>query len=212
MPRINFLGACQLAAGRDEPRVSRALLRLVGVGGATLVLLTACSTVPPSPASSLEYPGSGTFAAAIPSVPAELLESLGGIVLCVTHDSATVTSVTPVDPTGGLTVTEWGLEPNPFQLDNHDGVGQAPGPLPATYKRDGAAGVVTGHCPPTIDGPWSEVVSELGITVRKPGRTTASAAALMIHYRIGDQEGTLTVPYAITLCAPGDTTGNCRQF
>lgn len=185
-------------------------LRQVCCGPALLTLLTGCSLLHQSADSALVYPGSGTFSAALPRIPAGVPESFGGIVLCVTDKPAVVTGVTPVGPTGGFAVTAWGLEPNPFQRGNHQGFGQAAGPLPVVYQRAGQAAIVTGHCPSPIDGPLTEVISELGVTVRKPGRATATASALLVHYRVGDEDGTVTIPYSIRLCDASDLTGVCK--
>ena len=134
--------------------------------------------------------------------PAGGVLSAGGLMLCVTGKApATITSVTPVRPSGGFVVQEWGVRPNPWQTGTGNGLGAERKPLSAfpSFRHQ----QVTGQCES------SEPASELGVQVSKPRDDTATANGLRVTYRIGDRTGSFVLPYTIILCSPSDHAGYC---
>ncbi len=52
-------------------------------------------------------------------------------------------------------------------------------------------------------------MSELAVSVTKPGNVTAAAKGFLVSYTSNDRTGSLVVPYEVTLCQTGDHAGAC---
>lgn len=172
------------------------------------VLLTAGGSTSSADSGRLSRPQhetSGSAAIGQFDIPADGVVSIGSLILCVTgRHPAAIVSVTPVRPSAGFVVQEWGVRPNPFQL-GRPGLGAEASPLSAVPGF--THGQVTGRCD-SSESVWSE----LGVQVSKTQRATATANGLRIDYRINDQRGTFVWPYTITLCAPEDhASKHCKD-
>jgi len=153
----------------------------------------------------------GEFGAALPRIPAGSVDSFRTKMLCTTGADVSITAVSPLQARGGLTVTAWGIRPNPFQTGKGvDDLGQVTGEYPASSGFVTAPNaVVTAQCPLEGAEP-TDVVSELALSVSKPGAPTASATGFRIDYTIDGNAQHLDIPVTITLCNATDKTGICR--
>jgi hypothetical protein len=150
------------------------------------------------------------FSIALPAVPAGQVDSFRTKMLCSTGVPVTVRSVAPVLPVGGLRVTWWGVRPNPFQAATPTPeTGQVVGYFPDAFERHvPSAAVVRGSCPDASGTP-TDVLSELAISVTKPGKPTAYTDAFKIEYTYQGGSGVTTMQFGIALCAVGDVHGVC---
>ncbi|GGL12664.1 hypothetical protein Sme01_69130 [Sphaerisporangium melleum] len=126
----------------------------------------------------------------------------GGFAVCL--DRAGAVEVTRVDfenPIGGLSVQEFALRPF-YRGFGEDGVGWGE---PRSLRRRGvstALRTVTQVCAP--DGSPRVEFSEVVLQTSRPAAVSASSSGFVITYSAGRAEGTVRVPFGITLCAPSD--------
>ena len=154
--------------------------------------------------------------ALLDSLPGQVL-SEGAEVLCRTQLADV--EITEVVPSGGqgLRVDAFAVRDNPSQFSPpQDQLGDSHVPL-ASIGQGFVVGVpqkVTGVCTdadPITGRPigphpkWQE----LAVQYSRTTSGTGTDDGMDVHYRTADGEHVLHLPFAITLCAPGDRSGHC---
>ena len=143
----------------------------------------------------------------VDDVPAGQPLSFGSLMLCVsTSGSAALKGVSLHEPTGNARVDAFAVRPNPF-ASGHDGLGADRQPLTAVGGGflPGDPQVVSGACPAASasDGnQQASQLSELGVQVSWDGQGEyAGSKAVDVQYQKDGHGSTLTVPFAVWLCA-----------
>lgn len=157
--------------------------------------------VEPNPA------GTTSFGATIPNIPAGQSVSLAGVDVCV-HGATGVRfdRVDLLDP-HDITLQTFGIRPVPATGQ----LGEAKGPLSKLgFPGAGSPVTITDHCSPDTQEP-SAGVWEVAVQLAHTAAGTGIEHGLMIRYTSDGTRLTLTIPFTITLCAPGETTiADCR--
>lgn len=164
-------------------------------------LIAGCGEANSSPYDSLKWPGDGAASITLPATGAGQAYTFGSVVLCTSGERGiTVSSVRPVNPTGGMTVRAFSLRPRDPNSGAMFGAEQM------TLERAGfdpSATTVAGRCS-------KNAFSELGVELARgpgSGRTTA----LDIYYEGAGKQRFVRVPLSITLCSPTDSTPHCQK-
>ncbi len=170
-----------------------------------LLLVTSCSSV--SPASHIISPTDSGNGVGFHDASANTPYTFGGLIICMDGPGrAVIDKVTPMDPTGGLTVDAFVAVPNPVQFATSSS-GSTEGSIDQLSQQIGAGGAVVDHeCTPTL----SRSEKMLYVQVSKASGKTASDTGLFIDYTSGGQKFTVPVPWFQILCAPGDTSTYCE--
>jgi hypothetical protein len=159
------------------------------------LFLVACMAGNEAPGPSLVLPeGTHPVGSGLPISAPNVPLSFGAITVCLDRPgNVTVDSVRPKDPTGGLTVTDFALRPNPA-WHHHNMLGDQVG----TLSDAGFHGVrrVTLVCEAKTGRS-----SELGLQVTKTGQGNGTSRSFIIRWHSRDRSGSLTVPFALVLCA-----------
>lgn len=164
-----------------------------------LLALLAVAIAGSAPRARLEVAGGPLLNYSVQSIahlqPHHLV-SVGEMVVCASGPGAvTITSVTPVNPVGGIRVKAFAVRRNPN--DEHppqDQLGDDRRPL-------SAVGFGHSHAVNTVCGADPGAGYELGLELVKPSPAPASAAGWQIRYRSGDGAGTMTFPFGMVLCS-----------
>ena len=159
------------------------------------LFLVACMAGNEAPGPSLVLPeGTHPVGSGLPISAPNVPLSFGAITVCLDRPgNVTVYSVRPKDPTGGLTVTDFALRPNPA-WHHHNMLGDQVGTLSDAWFH----GVrrVTLVCEAKTGRS-----SELGLQVTKTGQGNGTSRSFIIRWHSRDRSGSLTVPFALVLCA-----------
>ena len=119
----------------------------------------------------------------------------GSVLVCVSEPgTATITSVEPVDPVGGLTVDDFAVRPNPWKA-GVDAVGAAHSDL--EHLGFGTA--------KTVDVPCGspEIGMELAIQASRPREENAASYGWKVTYSAQGDTGTFEIPVSVQLCGDG---------
>ncbi|MFC0629167.1 hypothetical protein [Kribbella deserti] len=182
-----------------------------------MLLLTACSA---SGSGELTQQGDGEAAGAtIPNVPHGKPYTFGANFVCIIGAKPgaapiVIESAEPSGGSGGLQITRVATRPAPTAKEPVR-TGAALGTL-ETLKFDASKPpAVSTPCrgkddPPAPDS--SQHLTELGFQFVRTQQATASAESILVKYKSGDSEEEMTIPFGVTLCAPGDkTTQYCQE-
>ncbi len=157
--------------------------------------------VEPNPA------GTTSFWAAIPDIRAGQPVSLAGVDVCVQGSTGLrFDRVELLDP-HNITLQTFAIRPLPAAGQ----LGEAPGLLSRLGFPDAGSPVtINNHCSPNTQEPIAGVW-EVGVQLARTAAGTGVEHGLMIRYTSDGTRLTLTIPFIITLCAPGETTiADCR--
>ena len=193
-------------------------LRAGLVCAAASLLLVACTGTPTSGSSGRLTPGhlavagdQGFNGATFPDIAAGSAVSVTTVMLCTTGGPVSVVSVSPIEPVGRIEVVGWALRPNPFQTGADHGLGEFPGPLPPSSGWvTGTDATVTAACPASATADPTDVLTELGVTVRRDGAAGSSFEALRVGYTSGGAAGSLDVPFGVGLCPTEVVSAACK--
>lgn len=173
---------------------------LAAIGwGLTVLAVAACQ---PDVRLQLPHTPPNHVVEGMARVPAGRPASFGGMVVCLSSPGrATITSVVPVDPVGGLRVQALAVRPN------------SPEQLGSDRKTLAALGFGHSHVVDVACSVRAGAGYELALQLVKPTSAPASAAGWLIHYRSGGQAGTVTWPLGVVVCSERDPDAPaCRRL
>jgi len=140
--------------------------------------------------------------------------SLGDLTICLDRPgSVTITRVEPRNAYGGLAVDAFAVIPNP-QERGEDGFTDQPKALADLGIQTNKPAIVDHPCPPATaqPDPNREPQSKsLLLQFSKANEETAGDDGLIVKYLSDGQAHTLTIDFAVILCAASDTSGHCRR-
>lgn len=180
-------------------------MRLARIAFMVTVLGLTLSGCGSKPQAQVRMVGPNTASLAINDAAYNEPRSIGSMMLCVTSPAtATITGVTPHEPSGDLRVEVFAVRPNPFTR-GLDGLGDDRRPLADIGGgfSPGGPQTVSALCPtdtqlndPTI----TAQTVELGVQVSWSSGDVAGAKGLDVHYDVAGSEATAFIPFGIWLC------------
>jgi len=156
--------------------------------------------------AQLRMVGPNTASLAIDDAAYDAPRSIGSMMLCVTSPAtATITGVTPHQPSGDIRVEAFSVRPNPFAR-GLDGLGDDLRPLAdiGAGFDPGAVQTVSGRCPTDTqldDSTIAAQVVELGVQVSWSSGDVAGTTGLDVGYEVAGSTATAFIPFGIWLCA-----------
>jgi hypothetical protein len=163
-----------------------------------MLLLLALGACGSSPWARMTIPGDVHHVTEeSPGIGVSEQHMFGSMILCLDRPgSAVVTSVSPLDASGGFRVVDFGLRPSPFWKHTGAGVGDAPGGLERNHFQAGRT------LPVTCDAKTGRGY-ELGVVVERTGPGKAVSQGFHIGYRSDGHDSSLNFPLTVVLCPAG---------
>ncbi len=150
--------------------------------------------------------GPNTASIAINDVSYDEPRSIGSMMLCVTSAAtATITAVSPHEPSGDIRVEAFAVRLNPFTR-GLEGLGDDRRPLAQIGGGFDPGGLqeVSGVCPTDAELGDSAIASrtvELGVQVAWSSGDVAGSRGLDVQYHVAGSAATAFIPFGIWLCA-----------
>jgi len=148
--------------------------------------------------------------------------SFGGIIICLDRPGEVSIERVAVEPDKpGIRIDAFALRANPY-LRGKEGVGEVNAPLEKLGFTPGRPHIVKSVCLTEKESNNQDAAasihavnqgrggSELVMQYSRQSAETRTATKLIVDYRSAGKARRLVIPWAVTLCAPGDATSLCR--
>ena len=204
---------------------TRRLPRIAAVTIALLVgTLTACTSSATSAVSGpqLLWPNQdGGGQVVVPAAKPDAPYSFGSLILCVDRPgTVTIEHVTLKTAGPGIHLDAFAVRPNPY-LHGQQALGEADASLTASgfapKKNQGVDSTCLTQKEQNTPSTWAAAAEkgrggvELAMQYSSTATKTQTASGIVVQYLSGSHQETLTIPFAVTLCAADDHTDQCPK-